>query len=92
MGGHGGFLVVACVWLRAQSAERTASSIGVHVFFILKASPPARGWVLFMVLFGGQLGGRSETTSGSRRERFLSCLALGYATLFYVVIPKKVVV
>ena len=32
-----------------------------------------RGWALF----GGQLGGRSETTSDSGRERFLSCLALG---------------
>ena len=34
----------------------------------LKARGPVRGWVLF----GGHLGGRSETTSGSDRERFLS--------------------
>jgi hypothetical protein len=72
-GGHGGFLVVACEWLRA-SAERTVSSIGIansqsaYAFLNLKARAPVRGWVLF----GGHLGGRSETTSDSDRERFLS--------------------
>ena len=43
-GGHGGFLVVACVWLRAQSAlwVQSALPIGVRVLKFKGEGPRAR--------------------------------------------------
>ena len=58
----------ACGCERRAHCEFNRHCQSAYAFLNLKARAPVRGWVLF----GGHLGGRSETTSDSDRERFLS--------------------
>ena len=77
----------ACGCERRAHCEFNRHCQSAYAFLNLKARAPVRGWVLF----GGQLGGRSETTSDSGRERFLSCLALGCVlrnSIFYFIVRR----
>ena len=67
----------ACGCERRAHCEFNRHCQSAYAFLNLKARGPVRGWVLF----GGYLGGRSETTSDSDRERFLS----------YVMTQKKTI-
>ena len=67
----------ACGCERRAHCEFNRHCQSAYASLNLNARAPVRGWVLF----GGHLGGRSETTSDSDRERFLSYVMTQKKTL-----------